>query len=113
MDHSKIASQSQADIRVHGQIDTFFNRFRIGTLIAANLDTVFVVCGLDRDFNLRRIERYLTLVYNSGLNPVIILTKADLHHNPISFVSEVETVSFGVPIRITECSPCSITLVRE
>jgi ribosome biogenesis GTPase len=44
-------------------------------VIAANLDTVFIVCGLDRDFNLRRIERYLTLVYNCGLNPVIILTK--------------------------------------
>ena len=44
-------------------------------VIAANLDTVFVVCGLDRDFNLRRIERYLALIYNCGLNPVIILTK--------------------------------------
>ncbi|MDJ0722263.1 MAG: GTPase RsgA, partial [Desulfobacterales bacterium] len=43
-------------------------------VIAANLDTVFVVCGLDRDFNLRRIERYLTLAYNCGLDPVIILT---------------------------------------
>jgi ribosome biogenesis GTPase len=36
-------------------------------VIAANLDTVFVVCGLDRDFNLRRIERYLTLRMGSGL----------------------------------------------
>lgn len=67
-------------------------------VIAANLDTVFIVCGLDRDFNLRRIERYLTLVYNCGLNPVIILTKADLHQNPEHFRTEVETVSFGVPI---------------
>jgi ribosome biogenesis GTPase len=48
-------------------------------VIAANLDTVFLVCGLDRDFNLRRIERGLTLIYNCGLNPAIILTKADLH----------------------------------
>ena len=69
-------------------------------VIAANLDTVFVVCGLDRDFNLRRIERYLTLVYNCGLNPVIILTKADLHQNPTRFVSEVETIAFGVPINL-------------
>ncbi len=69
-------------------------------VIAANLDTVFVVCGLDRDFNLRRIERYLTLIYNCGLNPVIILTKADLHQHPAHFLSEVETIAFGVPIHL-------------
>lgn len=69
-------------------------------VIAANLDTVFIVCGLDRDFNLRRIERYLTLVYNCGLNPVIILTKADLHRDPAHFLSEVETVAFGVPTHL-------------
>ena len=45
-------------------------------LIAANIDTVFVVCGLDADFNLRRIERYLLLV-GGGAEPVIVLTKAD------------------------------------
>jgi ribosome biogenesis GTPase len=76
-------------------------------VIAANLDTVFVVCGLDRDFNLRRIERYLTLVYNCGLNPVIILTKADLHQNPAHFVTEVETVSFGVPAHLVSAMDCS------
>ena len=67
-------------------------------VIAANLDTVFVVCGLDRDFNLRRIERCLTLIYNCVLNPAIILTKADLHIYPEKFISEVETVAFGVPV---------------
>ncbi|WP_321494410.1 ribosome small subunit-dependent GTPase A [uncultured Desulfobacter sp.] len=69
-------------------------------VIAANLDNVFIVTGLDRDFNLRRIERYLTLVYNCGLNPVIILTKADLHQDPEHFVSEVETIAFGVPVHL-------------
>jgi len=69
-------------------------------VLAANLDTVFIVCGLDRDFNLRRIERYLTLIYNCGLNPVIILTKADLHKNPEHFVTEVGTVAFGVPTHL-------------
>jgi ribosome biogenesis GTPase / thiamine phosphate phosphatase len=67
-------------------------------VIAANLDTVFVVCGLDRDFNLRRIERYLTLVYNCGLNPVVVLTKADLHEAPGAFMEEVETVALAVPV---------------
>lgn len=73
-------------------------------VIAANLDTVFIVCGLDRDFNLRRIERYLTLVYNCGLNPVIVLTKADLHQDPKRFAGEVETVAFGVPIHLVSAA---------
>ncbi len=46
-------------------------------LIAANVDTVFVVCGLDADFNARRIERYLLLVQGSGASAVVVLTKAD------------------------------------
>ena len=46
-------------------------------VIAANIDTVFVVSGLDADFNPRRIERYLLLVGGSGVQPVIVLTKSD------------------------------------
>jgi len=46
-------------------------------VIGANIDTVFVVCGLDADFNPRRIERYLLLVGGSGVQPVIVLTKSD------------------------------------
>ena len=83
-------------------------------IIAANLDTVFVVCGLDRDFNLRRIERYLTLVYNCGLNPVIILTKADLHQDPGHFLNEVETVAFGVPTHLVSALDCKgLTTLEE
>ncbi len=55
-------------------------------VIAANIDTVFVVCGLDGDFNPRRIERYLLLVRGGGTaenspNPVVVLTKADMDGN--------------------------------
>ncbi|MEN5208824.1 ribosome small subunit-dependent GTPase A [Stenotrophomonas terrae] len=46
-------------------------------VIAANIDTVFIVCGLDADFNPRRIERYLLLVGGGGASPVVVLTKAD------------------------------------
>ncbi|WP_082563123.1 ribosome small subunit-dependent GTPase A [Pseudoxanthomonas sp. Root65] len=46
-------------------------------VIAANIDTVFIVCGLDADFNPRRIERYLLLVGGGGAQPVVVLTKAD------------------------------------
>ena len=87
----------------HGKQDAQPQREQV---IAANLDIVFVVCGLDRDFNLRRIERYLTLVYNCGLNPVIILTKADLHQNPAHFLSEVENIAFGVPIHLVSALDC-------
>ncbi|MGE4194213.1 MAG: ribosome small subunit-dependent GTPase A [Pseudodesulfovibrio sp.] len=69
--------------------------------IAANLDTVFIVCGLDRDFNLRRLERYMTLVHNCGLSPVVVLTKADLHRDPEEFRLEAESIAFGVPVALT------------
>lgn len=46
-------------------------------VIAANIDTVLIVCGLDGDFNPRRIERYLLLVHGGGASPVVVLTKAD------------------------------------
>lgn len=69
-------------------------------LIATNLDVTFIVCGLDRDFNLRRIERYLAMVYNCGITPAVILTKADLHQCPDTFVNEVERIAIGVPIHL-------------
>lgn len=46
--------------------------------IAANIDTVFIVCGLDSNFSVRRIERYITLSLEGGAEPVIVLTKADI-----------------------------------
>ena len=67
-------------------------------VIASNIDFVFIVCGLDRDYNLRRIERYLTLIYNSNMTPVVVLNKADLHEDPAPFKAEVEEVALGVPI---------------
>lgn len=73
-------------------------------VIAANLDRVFIVSGMDHDFNIRRIERYLTLIYNCGLNPVIILNKADLHQNPEDYVQGVEDVAFGVPVHLVSAT---------
>jgi ribosome biogenesis GTPase len=67
-------------------------------IIATNVDTVFIVSGLDLDFNLRRIERYLLLVWDSGANPVIILNKADLCNEVERRRDEVEAVALGVPI---------------
>lgn len=69
-------------------------------IIATNIDTVFLVSGLDGDFNLRRIERYLILVWESGANPVILLNKADLCDDVEQRQAEVEAIALGVPIII-------------
>ena len=69
-------------------------------VLAANLDTVFVVTGLDGDFNLRRLERYLTLAWESGATPALVLTKADLCGDPLGALLEVEQVALGVPAHI-------------
>lgn len=47
-------------------------------LIAANIDTLFIVCSLNSDFNLNRIERYLALAHEAGVEPVVVLSKSDL-----------------------------------
>lgn len=67
-------------------------------IIAANIDTVFIVNSVNNDFNLRRMERYLLLAWESGANPVIILSKADLCENIEEIIEEAETVAIGVPI---------------
>jgi ribosome biogenesis GTPase len=67
-------------------------------VLASNIDTVFLVAGLDRDFNLRRLERYLTLALESGARPVVVLNKADLCKDVESHVADAESVAFGVPV---------------
>ena len=65
---------------------------------AANIDTVFLVSGLDGDFNLRRIERYLTTAWASAADPIIVLNKADLCPDLRNVLTAVEGVAPGVPI---------------
>ena len=69
--------------------------------LAANVDTAVIVCGLDRDYNPRRIERYLTLVYESGATPVIVLNKGDLCPEAQERRAEIEAIAFGVPVLVT------------
>jgi ribosome biogenesis GTPase / thiamine phosphate phosphatase len=69
-------------------------------IVAANVDTVFLVNALNNDFNLRRMERYLILAWESGANPVIVLSKADLCEDVERRVAEVESVAVGVPIHV-------------
>ena len=67
-------------------------------VIAANIDVAAVVCGLDGDFNLRRIERYLVLARESGADPVIVLNKADLSSAVDAAVAAVERIAAGARV---------------
>ncbi len=69
-------------------------------VIAANLDTIFVVSSLNRDFNPRRIERYLAMVWESGASPVVLLTKSDLCEDAARSAGEVESVAIGVLVHV-------------
>lgn len=69
-------------------------------IVATNINTVFLVNALNNDFNVRRIERYLIMAWESGANPVIILSKADLCSDVADKVNEVEAIAIGVPIHV-------------
>ncbi|MGE4384969.1 MAG: ribosome small subunit-dependent GTPase A [Endomicrobiaceae bacterium] len=66
--------------------------------IAANIDTVFIITGLDLNYNLRRIERFLSIVVDSGALPVIFLNKSDLCPEYEKRKSEVEAIAKGVDV---------------
>ncbi len=70
-------------------------------VVAANIDTVFLVSGLDGDFSPRRIERYLTTAWDSGASPVVVLNKADLRGDLEDVVLEVEKIAPGTPVVAT------------
>lgn len=69
-------------------------------VVAANIDTIFILSALDRTFNLRRMERYLTLAWTSGASPVVVLNKADLCDDISARLGDVNGVAFGVPIHV-------------
>ena len=65
--------------------------------LVANVDTVFLVAGLDGDFNARRLERYLITAWDSGATPVVVLTKLDICED-YEQITEAEAVAIGVPV---------------
>ncbi|MEW4369955.1 ribosome small subunit-dependent GTPase A [Paenibacillus sp. JQZ6Y-1] len=67
-------------------------------VVAANFDYCFLVNSANNDFNINRLERYLTIAWNSGANPVVVLTKADLADNLSTYLDELEAAALGVPI---------------
>ena len=69
-------------------------------IVASNIDTIFLVNSLNKDFNARRIERYLIMAWESGASPVILLSKADLCVDLEEKLSQTEKAAAGVPIHI-------------
>lgn len=67
-------------------------------VLAANVDRVLVVCGLDRDYSPRRLERYLTLAWAGGSEPAVVLTKADLRPDATGVAAEAESLAPGAAV---------------
>ena len=104
-----MASCADLDTAVIHQVlprKSLFVRKAAGTskteqVVAANIDTVFLCMSLNNDFNLRRLERYLAVAWESGADPVVVLTKADLCGDLPQKQREVEAIAVGVDILTT------------
>lgn len=99
-------AEAKADLHAVLPRRTKFSRRAAGSeeieqIVAANIDTVFLVSGLDRNFNPKRIQRFLVAAKDSGAEPVIVLNKADLRPDAEKVRHEVETLVPGVPVFIT------------
>jgi ribosome biogenesis GTPase len=95
--------ESRADIHAVLPRRTKFSRTAVGAsggeqIIATNVDTVLLVTALDQNYNLRRIERYLALAWESGAQPVVVLNKSDLHVDPATAQTEVESIAVGATV---------------
>ena len=71
-------------------------------VVAANVDTVFLMMGHDGDFNLRRIERYLAMAFASGARPIVVLNKADLASDLVARVASVNASAAAMPVLSTD-----------
>jgi len=67
-------------------------------VIAANVDTIFLVAGLDQEFNPRRVERYVAAMLGSGATPVVVLNKTDICPDPAAAVAQLGPVQAMVPV---------------
>ena len=100
--------EGPAQIRAILPRTTCFSRKAAGDttrrqVVAANIDTVFLVSGLDGDFNPRRIQRYLVAVADSGAVPVIVLNKSDLAEDVEASATTLREMAADVPIHVTSC----------
>jgi ribosome biogenesis GTPase len=112
---------ADGDARIHSVLPRFsrFSRRAAGDVteeqvVAANVDVVFLVGGLDRDFNPRRLERYLVVAWESGATPVVLLNKSDLVDDPEAFVDDVKAIAPGVDVHgISAREPDTLAVLRR
>lgn len=91
---SRTASSSDKKKELHTQHEQ---------LVASNFDYVFIMQSLNNNFNLNRIERYLSLAWQSGGIPIIVLTKSDLVSDVQDYILQVESVAIGVDVYAVSC----------
>jgi ribosome biogenesis GTPase len=116
-----VAPVEDGDARIHAILPRFsrFSRRAAGDttqeqIVAANIDVVFLIGGLDGDFNPRRLERYLVVAWESGATPVIVLNKADLVEAPERHVEEVRASAPGVVVHaVSARNPASLDALRQ
>ncbi len=83
-------------------------------VVAANFDYVFIVTSLNRDFKVSRVERYLTQAWQSGGQPAVILTKADLLEDVSGPLSEMENAAPSVPVHaVSSRTGCGMDALAE
>lgn len=99
--------ENEAKASIHGVLPrkSKFSRKKAGTtteeqIVAANVDTVFIMSSLNQDLNLRRMERYLALAWDNDVKPVIILSKADLIENIYESLALVQDRFAGVDVHV-------------
>jgi ribosome biogenesis GTPase len=104
------AGDTAGDAQIHALLSrrSKFSRKVAGNateeqVVAANVDTIFVVTALDRDFNLRRLERYLVVGRESQATPVIVLNKTDLCEDVDGAVAQVTLIANDVPVHAVNC----------
>jgi len=77
------------------RMDSFYGTEQV---VATNFDYVFVITSLNHDFNIRRMERYITSAWQSGAIPIVVLTKADLCDDYSEYVESIEKIALGIKI---------------
>ena len=112
---------ADGEARIHAVLPRFsrFSRRAAGDVteeqvVAANIDVVFLVGGLDDNFNPRRIERYLVVAWESGATPVVVLNKADLVPDPAPYVDGVRERAAAVDVHAVSTRwPDSVEILRQ
>lgn len=104
----EFVGEEYASIRFVIARKTKFSRAAAGIevkeqIVAANIDTVFLIQSLNRDFNMRRLERYLIAAWESGATPVVVLTKADICDDVAEKMAVVYNTAPGAEVLAVSC----------